>query len=149
MESPKFSVKPVAHELQAVPRRAERVSLERKESAKVNTGRMQGDSGLVKRRWRALVAGVALGISVVGAMAPLVTLAQTDDVVVVGAADDAFINNLIEEIFAEVFGGGAVVDDATVSGGGDINVGGNMGGSVTMGGGSSGGISIGGGESGS
>jgi hypothetical protein len=109
---------------------------------------MQGNDGRGKRRWLAKVAGVALGISILGATGPSATLAQADDVMVAGAADDASINSLIAEIFAEVFGGGAAVDEATVSGGGDINVGGNMGGSVTMGGGSGGGISIGGGESG-
>jgi len=138
----------MAHELQAIGRWAERVSLEWKESAEVNVGQMQGNGGRGKPRWLAMVAGVALGISVIGGTGSSVTLAQTDDVMVGVTADETSINSLIAEIFAEVFGGGAVVDDATVSGGGDINVGGNMGGSVTMGGGSSGGISIGGGESG-
>ena len=100
------------------------------------------------RRWLAPFAGVALGIALFGASGLSVTQAQQDDVVVGSVADDAFIHNLLEEIFAEVFGEDS--DAASdVSGGGDINVGGNMGGSVTMGGGSGGGISIGGGESGS
>ena len=95
-----------------------------------------------------MVAGVALGISVFGATGPSVTLAQQEDVIVGGPADEASINSLIEEIFAEVFGGGAAEEDAAVSGGGDINVGGNMGGSVTMGGGSGGNVNMGGGSGG-
>ena len=97
----------------------------------------------IRRRWLAMVAGVALGISIFGATGPSVTVAQQEDVVVGGPADEAFINSLIEQIFAEVFGGAAPDDEAAVSGGGDINVGGNMGGTVTMGGGS-GGVTVGG-----
>lgn len=102
-----------------------------------------------RKRWLAPVAGVALGIAVFGASGLSVTQAQQEDVIVGGVADDAFVESIIAQIFAEVFGGGVSDDASEVSGGGDINVGGNMGGSVTMGGGSGGGISIGGGESGS
>ena len=89
-----------------------------------------------------------MGIAVVGATGPSVTLAQDDNVTVGTTDTDAFVNGLIEQIFAEIFGGDAVADD-TADSGGDINVGGNMGGSVTMGGSSGGSVNMGGGSGGS
>ena len=98
------------------------------------------------RRCLAKVAGLALGITMLGTIGLSGTLAQEEDVTA-GAADaDAIVNSLIEQIFAEIFGGDVAEDEAAVSGG-DLNVGGNMGGSVIMGGGS-GGVSVGGGSGG-
>jgi hypothetical protein len=76
------------------------------------------------------------------------TLAQ-DDGVATGSDAESIVNSIIQQVFAEVFGGGVVDDNAPVSGGGDINVGGNMGGSVTMGGGGGGSVNMGGGSGGS
>jgi hypothetical protein len=70
------------------------------------------------------------------------TLAQDDEIVAGGDAE-SIVNSIIEQVLAEIFGAGVVADDAADSGGGDINVGGNMGGSVTMGGGSGGSITMG------
>ena len=70
------------------------------------------------------------------------TLAQ-DDEIVVGGDVESIVNSIIEQVWAEI-SGAAVEDDAAVTGGGDINVGGNMGGSVTMGGGSGGSVNMGG-----
>ena len=86
------------------------------------------------RRRLTKVASLALGIAMLGTIGLSGTLAQ-DDGVAAGADAEAIVNSIIQQVFAEIFGGGGVVDDAAVSGGGDINVGGNMGGSVTMGGG--------------
>jgi hypothetical protein len=61
------------------------------------------------------------------------TLAQDDDVAAGGDAE-SIVNAIIAQVFADIFGGD-VVDDATVSGGGDLNVGGSSGSTVTMGGG--------------
>ncbi len=67
----------------------------------------------------------------------------------VGGGDaEAIVNSIIQQVFAEIFGGGVVDDDAAVSGGGDINVGGSTGSTVTMGGGSGGSVNMGGGSSG-
>jgi hypothetical protein len=91
------------------------------------------------RRRLAQVSGLALGVAMLGTIGLSGTLAQDDDVVAGGDAE-SIVNSIIQQVFAEIFGG-AVVDDAAASGG-DINVGGNMGGSVTMGG-SSGGVTVG------
>ena len=92
------------------------------------------------RRRLAQVSGLALGVAMLGTIGLSGTLAQ-DDGVVAGGDAESIVNSIIQQVFAEIFGG-AVVDDTTVSGGGDINVGGNMGGSVTMGG-SGGGVTVG------
>ena len=73
------------------------------------------------------------------------TLAQDDDVSVGIADAETMVDNIIAEIFAEIFGGDVADDDAAVSGGGDVNIGGSTGSTVTMGGG--GDVSIGGGGS--
>ena len=139
----------LAHELRPILEQAERVSLERKERIKMHGRQMWNTDRCGGRRWLAMVAGVALGIAVIGAGGPSVALAQQEDVTV-GAADaDAFASGLIEQIFAEIFGGGVAADNAGGSTGGDINVGGNMGGSVTMGGSSGGSVNMGGGSGGS
>ena len=74
------------------------------------------------------------------------TLAQADDVVA-GTDAESIVNSIIEQVFAEIFGG-VVVDDAADSGG-DLNIGGSSGSTVTMGGGSGGSVNMGGGSSGS
>ena len=101
------------------------------------------------RRRLSKVASLALGIAMFGTVGLSGTLAQ-DDGVTVGTADaDTMVDNIIAQIFAEIFGGDVAADDAAVSGGGDINVGGNMGSNVTMGGGSGGSVNMGGGSGGS
>jgi len=90
----------------------------------------------------AKVAGLAVSVAMFGMVGLSGTLAQEEDVSV-GVAD---AESIVAEIFAQIFGGGAAEDEATVSG--DINVGGNRGGTVMMGGSSAGGITIGGGISG-
>ena len=102
------------------------------------TVRVHDGDGRVLRRPGKL-AGLALGIALLGTVGLSGTLAQADDVTV-GAAD---AESIIAAIFAEIFGGGGGDDEAAVSGG-DINVGGNTGGSVMMGGSTGGGITIGG-----
>jgi len=100
----------------------------------MTVSRLQNYLGSGRRRWLSVIAGVALGASIFGATTSSVTLAQSD-------ADS--VDGLIQQIFAEVFGGGATGTDVSDSGG-HMNVGGNMGGSVTMGGSSGGGITVGG-----
>jgi hypothetical protein len=72
------------------------------------------------------------------------TLAQEEDVSVGTADAEAIVNNIIAQVFAEIFGSGVVEDDATDTGAGDLIMGGSTGSTVTMGDG--GGISIGGGD---
>jgi hypothetical protein len=96
----------------------------------------------LRRRIRQ-VTGLALGIAMLGTIGLSGTLAQDDDVAA-GGDVESIVNSIIAQVFAEIFGGGVVDEDAAVSGGGDINVGGNMGGSVTMGGGSGGSVNMGG-----
>jgi len=98
------------------------------------------------RRRLAQVTGLALGIAMLGTIGLSGTLAQDDDVAAGGDAE-SIANSIIAQVFAEIFGGG-VVDDATVSGGGDLNLGGSSGSSVTMGGGG-GSVNMGGGSGGS
>lgn len=90
------------------------------------------------------VAGLALGVAMLGTVGLSGTLAQ-DDGMATGGDAESIVNSIIQQVFADIFGGGAVDDN----GGGDINVGGNMGGSVTMGGGSGGSVNMGGGSGGS
>ena len=87
------------------------------------------------RRGLARVTGLALGIAMLGTIGLSSTLAQTDEVVV-GTDAESIVNSIIEQVFAEIFGG-AVVDD-TADSAGDLNLGGSSGSTVTMGGGSSG-----------
>ena len=94
------------------------------------------------RRRLSQVTGLALGVALLGTIGLSGTLAQ-DDNAAAGVDAESIANNIIQQVFAEIFGGG-VVDDSTVSGGGDINVGGNMGGSVTMGSGGGGSVNMGG-----
>jgi hypothetical protein len=94
------------------------------------------------RRGLAKMTSLALGVVMFGTVGLSGTLAQDDDLAAGGDAE-SIVNAIIAQVFAEIFGGDVVVDDATVSGGGDINVGGNMGGSVTMGGGSGGSVTMG------
>jgi hypothetical protein len=93
------------------------------------------------RRLLAPLTGLALGIAMLGTIGLSGTLAQDDDVVVSGDAE-SIVNAIIEQVFAEIFGGDVVTDDAAVSGGGDLNVGGSSGSTVTMGGGG-GGVTVG------
>ena len=94
------------------------------------------------RRRLPQVTSLALGLAMFGTVGLSGTLAQ-DEGVTVGGDTESIVNSMIEQVWAEIFGGGAVADDAGVSGGG-INVGGNTGGSVTMGGGSGGSVNMGG-----
>lgn len=111
---------------------------------------MASESAIRRVRSVARAAGLALGLGFVGVAGPSGALAQEDDAAIGATAAD--IEAAVASILAEVFGEAGVADDSLVvddsgTGGGDINVGGNMGGSVTTGGG--GGISIGGGSGGS
>ena len=99
------------------------------------------------RRRLAKVASLGLGLAMFGTVGLSGALAQGDNGVT-GSDAESIVNSIIQQVFAEVFGGGVVDDNAPVSGGGDINVGGNMGGSVTMGGGG-GSVNMGGGSGGS
>ena len=87
------------------------------------------------------VASLALGLAMFGTVGLSGTLAQDDDVVATGDAE-AIVNAIIAEVYAQIFGGDVVEDDATGSTGGDLNLGGSGGSTVTMGGG--GGITVGG-----
>jgi hypothetical protein len=105
-------------------------------------------------RWLKTVAGLALGLALLGATGASGVLAQDEGVVVGGGASlegatASDIEALVNSILAEILGESAVVDDdvaadESVTTSGDFNVGGNTGGSVTMGGGMGGDISIGG-----
>ena len=105
-------------------------------------------SGLQDRVRRSLarVTSLALGVAMFGTVGLSGALAQDDPGA--GSADaEAIVNSILAEVFAEIFGGEVAAEDAAVSGGGDINVGGSTGSTVTMGGGG-GDVSIGGGGSG-
>jgi hypothetical protein len=120
----------------------ERFSLERKERFMVvHRGDGSESQGRLRRRLMQ-VTGLGLGIAMLGTIGLSGTLAQ-DDSGGAGMDAESIANNIIQQVFAEIFGGG-VVDDSAVSSGGDINVGGNMGGSVTMGGSSGGSVNMGG-----
>jgi len=112
------------------------------------TNRALSSDGMGRARRRlSQVASLALGIAMFGTVGLSGTLAQSDDVTV-GAADaETMVDTIIAQIFAEIFGGDVAVDDATVSGGGDLNMGGSTGSTVTMGGGG-GSVNMGGGSSG-
>ena len=91
------------------------------------------------------VTGLALGIALFGTVGLSGALAQDDDMAA-GSDAESIVNSIIQQVFSEIFGTGVVDDNAAVSGGGDINVGGNMGGTVTMGGGSGRSVNMGGGS---
>ena len=99
------------------------------------------------RRRLSQMASLALGIAMFGTVGLSGTLAQDDDVTVGTADAETMVDNIIAQIFAEIFGGDVAADDATVSGGGDLNIGGSTGSTVTMGGGG-GSVNMGGGSSG-
>ena len=94
----------------------------------------------------AKVTSLALGIAMFGTVGLSGALAQDEDVSVGIADAEAIVNSILEEVFAEIFGGDVAADDAASSGGGNINTGGSGGSTVTMGGGSD--VSMGGGDSG-
>ena len=98
------------------------------------------------RRGLAKVTCLALGLAMFGTVGLSGTLAQEEDVSVGIADAEALVNSILAEVFGEIFGGGAVEDDAADTGAGDLITGGSTGSTVTMGDG--GGISIGGGTSG-
>jgi len=113
----------------------------------IGRGPRNGGIGQERARRRlAKVASLALGIAIFGTVGLSGTLAQEEDASAGIADAEAIVNSIIAQVFAEIFGGDVAADEATVSGGGDINVGGSTGSTVTMGGG--GDISIGGGSSG-
>jgi hypothetical protein len=118
----------------------ESFNLERKERSmatiRVRDSDGKGRARLVK------VASLALGLAMFGTVGLSGTLAQENDMAAGGDAE-SIVNSIIQQVFAEIFGGGGVDDNAGVSGGGNLDVGGNSGSNVTMGG-SGGGISIGG-----
>ncbi|MGZ5385648.1 MAG: hypothetical protein ACXWH0_16925 [Acidimicrobiia bacterium] len=89
------------------------------------------------RRHLAKVTSLALGVAMFGTVGLSGALAQDDNV---------SVEEMIDQIFAEI-SGGDVTDDPAVSGGGDLNLGGSSGSTITMGG--DGDVTIGGGSSGS
>ena len=108
----------------------------------VHRGDRSESHGRLRRRL-SQVTGLALGVAMLGTIGLSGTLAQ-DDNAAAGADAESIVNNIIQQVFADIFGSGGAVDDSAVSGGGDINVGGNMGGSVTMGSGGGGSVNMGG-----
>jgi hypothetical protein len=95
------------------------------------------------RRGLAKVTSLALGLAMFGTVGLSGTLAQEEDVNVGTADAEAIVNDIIAQVFAEIFGGGVVEDDAADTGAGDLIMGGSTGSTVTMGDGG-GDISIGG-----
>ena len=69
---------------------------------------------------------------------------QAQDDGAAGTDAESLVNAIIQQVFTEIFGGGAV---DTADSGGDLNVGGSMGSTVTMGG-SGGSVNMGGGSAG-
>src|SRR5918993_5311715 len=98
------------------------------------------------RRRLTKVASLALGIAMFGTVGLSGALAQDEDVSVGIADAEAIVNSILEEVFAEIFGGDVAADDAASSGGGNINTGGSGGGPRPAGGG--GGVLLGGGGGG-
>jgi hypothetical protein len=137
----------VAHELRAnSTEEVESFNLERKERTMVvDRGHGSDRHGWLRRRL-APVTGLALGIAMLGTIGLSGTLAQDDDVAAGGDAE-SIVNAIIEQVWAEIFGGAVVDDDAAVSSGGDLNMGGSSGSTVTMGGG--GDVNMSGGSGGS
>jgi hypothetical protein len=95
------------------------------------------------RRGLAKVTSLALGLAMFGTVGLSGTLAQEEDVNVGTADAEAIVNDIIAQVFAEIFGGGVVEDDAADTGAGGLTMGGSTGSTVTMGDGA-GDISIGG-----
>ena len=98
------------------------------------------------RRRLTKVTSLALGIAMFGTVGLSGALAQDEDVSVGITDAEAIVNSILEEVFAEIFGGDVEADDAASSGGGNINTGGSGGSTVIMGDG--GDVSMGGGDSG-
>jgi hypothetical protein len=96
------------------------------------------------RRGLAKVTSLALGLAMFGTVGLSGTLAQEEDVNVGTADAEAIVNDIIAQVFAEIFGGGVVEDDAADTGAGDLITGGSTGSTVTMGGGGISGGSSGG-----
>jgi hypothetical protein len=96
------------------------------------------------RRGLAKVTSLALGLAMFGTVGLSGTLAQEEDVSVGTADAEAIVNDIIAQVFAEIFGGGVVEDDAADTGAGDLITGGSTGSTVTMGGGGISGGSSGG-----
>jgi hypothetical protein len=120
----------------------ESFNLERKERSMATIRVHDSDGKGRARRRLTQVASLALGLAMFGTVGLSGTLAQENDMAAGGDAE-SIVNSIIQQVFAEIFGGGGVDDNAGVSGGGNLDVGGNSGSNVTMGG-SGGGISIGG-----
>ena len=95
------------------------------------------------RRGLAKVTSLALGLAMFGTVGLSGTLAQEEDVSVGTADAEAIVNDIIAQVFAEIFSGGVVEDDAADTGAGGLTMGGSTGSTVTMGDGA-GDISIGG-----
>ena len=96
------------------------------------------------RRSLTKVTSLALGLAMFGTVGLSGTLAQEEDVNVGTADAEAIVNDIIAQVFAEIFGGGVVEDDAADTGAGDLITGGSTGSTVTMGGGGISGGSSGG-----
>jgi hypothetical protein len=111
----------------------------------IGRGRDGAGQGSARRRLTK-VTSLALGIAMFGTVGLSGALAQDEDVSVGIADAEAIVNSILEEVFAEIFGGDVAADDAASSGGGNINTGGSGGSTVIMGGGSD--VSMGGGDSG-
>jgi hypothetical protein len=124
----------------------ESFNLERKERSMATIRVHDGDGKGRARRRLTQVASLGLGLAMFGTVGLSGTLAQENGMAAGGDAE-SIVNSIIQQVFAEIFGGG-VDDNAGVSGGGNIEVGGNSGSNVMMGG-SGGGVSIGGGSGGS
>jgi hypothetical protein len=138
----------LAHELRAhAVEEVESFNLERKERfMMVHRGDGSERHGWLLRRL-SQVTGLALGIAMLGTIGLSGALAQDEDVVA-GTDAESLVNAIIQQVFSEIFGDAVVDDDAAVSGGGDINVGGSTGSTVTMGDGGGGSVNMGGGTSG-
>jgi len=120
----------------------ESFSLERKEQSMVVFRGDGRESHGRLRRGLTHVTGLALGIAMLGTIGLSGTQAQDDGAA--GTDAESLVNAIIQQVFTEIFGGGAV---DTADSGGDLNVGGSMGSTVTMGG-SGGSVNMGGGSSG-
>jgi hypothetical protein len=110
-------------------------------------GRGHEGAGQGRARSRlARVTSLALGIAMFGTVGLSGTLAQDEDASAGIVDAEALVESIIAGVFAEIFGDDVAADDAAVSGGGDLNIGGSSGSTVTMGGGGE--VSMGGGSSG-
>jgi hypothetical protein len=125
----------------------ESFNLERKERSMATIRVHDGDGKGRARRRLTQVASLGLGLAMFGTVGLSGTLAQENGMAAGGDAE-SIVNSIIQQVFAEIFGGGGVDDNAGVSGGGNMNLGGSTGSTVTMGDGSGGGVNMGGGSSG-